>query len=80
MAMRSKLRAAGLLLLAWVALELPGWSQCVMCGTALSSSPEGRALAGSFRYGIGMLLIAPYLIIGTIAYAIYRAFKRRVKA
>jgi hypothetical protein len=35
-----------------------------MCVTALSSSPEGRALAGSFRYGILFLLVVPYLIVG----------------
>jgi hypothetical protein len=58
-------------------LSVSGWAQCVMCGTALASSPEGRALAAGFRYGIGILMVAPYLILGSIGYAIYRAFRKR---
>ncbi|HXF15487.1 MAG TPA: hypothetical protein VN496_00700, partial [Burkholderiales bacterium] len=58
-------------------LEVPGWAQCVMCGTALASSPEGRALASSFRYGIVILMVAPYLILGSIGYAIFRAYRKR---
>ena len=58
----------------------PAWAQCVMCGTALASSPEGQAIASSFRYGIAVLLIAPYLILGSIGYAIYRAYRKRIAA
>jgi len=61
-------------------LAVPGWSQCVMCVTALSSSPEGRALAGSFRYGILFLLVVPYLIVGSIGFAIFRACRRQAAA
>jgi hypothetical protein len=48
-----------------------------MCSTALASSPEGQALAGSFRYGIGVLLVAPYIILGSIGYAVFRAYRKK---
>ena len=48
-----------------------------MCRTALESSPEGKALAGSFRYGILLLLGAPYVIFGTIGYAVFRASRKK---
>jgi hypothetical protein len=52
---------------------------CAMCRTALESSPEGRLLAGSFAQGILMLLFLPYLIFGTIAFAVYRAYRKNLK-
>jgi branched-subunit amino acid ABC-type transport system permease component len=61
-------------------LQVPGWAQCVMCGTALSSSPESKSLAASFRWGIAILMVMPYVILGSIGYAIYRAFRRRKAA
>jgi hypothetical protein len=50
---------------------------CAMCRTALESSPEGRLLAGSFAQGILMLMFLPYIIFGTIAFAIYRAYRKK---
>ena len=79
-AMRNKLRSAIMMLAVLGLLAVPGWSQCVMCVTALSSSPEGRALAGSFRYGILFLLVVPYLIVGSIGYAIFRACRKQAAA
>jgi hypothetical protein len=58
-------------------LEVSGWAQCIMCSTALASSPEGQALAGSFRYGIGVLLVSPYIILGSIGYAVFRAYRKK---
>jgi hypothetical protein len=58
-------------------LEVSSWAQCIMCSTALASSPEGQALAGSFRYGIGVLLVAPYIILGSIGYAVFRAYRKK---
>jgi hypothetical protein len=78
--MKNKIRSAAMLLAVFGALEVSGLAQCVMCGTALGSSPEGRALAGSFRYGIGILMFAPYLILGSIGYAIFRAYRKRAAA
>jgi len=78
--MRNKLLSVILMLAVFGLLSVPGWSQCVMCVTALSSSPEGRALAGSFRYGIMFLLVIPYLIVGSIGYAIFRACRKQTAA
>jgi len=61
-------------------LEVSGWTQCVMCGTALSSSPESQGLAASFRWGIALLMFMPYVILGSIGYAIYRAHRKRKAA
>ena len=76
--MRNKLRSIAMLAVVFGMLEFSAWAQgCIMCSTALSSSPEGQALAGSFRYGIGVLLIAPYVILGAIGYAIFRAYRKK---
>jgi hypothetical protein len=76
--MRNKFRSFALLAVVFGLLEVSGWAQgCIMCSTALSSSPEGQALAGSFRYGIGVLLIAPYIILGSIGYAVFRAYRKK---
>jgi hypothetical protein len=50
-----------------------------MCRTALEASEEGRFLASSFAHGILLLLFIPYAIFGTIAYAVYRAYRNRQK-
>ena len=75
--MASRLRSVVMLAGTFALLQVSGWAQCVMCATALASSPEGQALAGSFRYGILLLLVAPYIILGSIAYAVYRAYRKR---
>jgi len=75
--MRNKLASLAMLVAVFGALETHGLAQCVMCATALASSPEGQALAGSFRYGIGILLVAPYIILGFIGFAIFRAYRKR---
>jgi hypothetical protein len=58
-------------------LEMPAWSQCSMCRTALESSPEGKVLASSFAHGILMMLFLPYIIFGTVGYVVYRAYRNR---
>ena len=51
-----------------------------MCKTALESSPEGRVLAASFAHGILFLLFLPYVILGIIGYALYRAYRKKSEA
>jgi len=75
--MRNKVRSLAMLAGVFGLLEVSGWAQCIMCSTALASSPEGQALAGSFRYGIGVLLVAPYIILGSIGYAVFRAYRKK---
>ena len=50
-----------------------------MCKTALEASPEGRFLASSFAHGILLLLFLPYVIFGTITFAVYRAYRKKSK-
>ena len=50
-----------------------------MCKTALESSPEGRFLASSFAHGILLLLFLPYVIFGTLTFAVYRAYRKKLK-
>jgi len=78
--MRSKIRFLALLVLTFGVLELSGLAQCVMCGTALSSSPESQGLAASFRWGIALLMLMPYVILGSIGFAVYRAYRKRKAA
>jgi hypothetical protein len=70
-------RAAFALLLIVALFHIPGWGQCAMCRTALESSPEGQALAGSFRYGILLLMGAPYVMLSAAGYAIFRASRKK---
>lgn len=50
---------------------------CAMCKTALTNSPEGRAMARSFNTAILLMLAAPYLVFGAGA-AVF--FRRRLRA
>src|SRR5262245_8215656 len=50
---------------------------CAMCKTALEQSPEGRAMAKSFDYGILFLMGFPYMMIGAAGIAIYRAYRAK---
>ena len=70
-------RVAFLFVLVFVLFQIPGWAQCAMCRRALEASPEGQALAGSFRHGILLLMGAPYLMLGATGYAIFRAYKKK---
>jgi hypothetical protein len=59
------------------AAQSTSWAQCIMCKTALESSVEGRALASSLRAGILLLMGAPYVMLGSIGYVIFRAFQKK---
>jgi len=58
-------------------MESTGWSQCAMCRTALEGSPEGRAMAEGFQYGILFLLAAPYAILGSVGIGLLRAYRKK---
>ncbi len=74
-----KLLQIALGFVALITFAVPAWAQCAMCRTALESSAEGRMLASSFAQGVLILLFVPYAIFGTIAYAVYRAYRNRQK-
>ena len=48
-----------------------------MCRTALEGSPEGRAMAEGFQYGILFLLAAPYAILGSVGIGLLRAYRKK---
>jgi hypothetical protein len=64
-------------LLAALALALavaagPASGQCAMCRTALTQSPEGRAMASGFNRAIVVMLVAPYVVFGAGAALFFR--------
>jgi hypothetical protein len=63
------LLAAAILVAAGAA---PAAAQCAMCKTALTSSPEGRALSGQMNAAILVMLFSPYLVAGTVAGVLFR--------
>ena len=58
-----------------VALPVPVSAQCAMCRTLLGT-PEGKQLVAGFQEGILLLLAAPFLAFGTIAYLAVRARRK----
>jgi hypothetical protein len=59
-----------------VVFESAASAQCAMCVTALENSAEGKGLAESFGNAILFLMAIPYLILGTITYSVYRAYRK----
>jgi hypothetical protein len=60
---------------ALAAATLPARSalaQCAMCQATLTSSAEGRALAGPLNRAILLLFAAPYLVAGVFALVAFR--------
>ena len=53
------------------------FAQCAMCRTGLQNSPEGQKLVSGFNSGILFLLSAPFVVVGTIAFLIFRPHLRR---
>jgi hypothetical protein len=55
-----------------------------MCKTALSGSPEGRAIGAQFNQAILLMIAAPYLVMGGFLLGVYRgrlgASVRRLRA
>jgi hypothetical protein len=41
-------------------------AQCAMCRRALQS-PEGQQMVSALRSGIAVLLLAPFIVFGTVA-------------
>ncbi len=54
-------------------------AQCAMCRAVLESE-DSQAAAEGINDGIVYLMIFPYLLMGGIAYFIYRSFKTKKTA
>ena len=52
-------------------LSLAAQAQCAMCRAALASE-EGGVKAEAINDGIVYLMVIPYVLVATAAYAIYR--------
>jgi len=57
-----------------IIMPFTGLAQCSMC-KAVAESANGGGFGAGLNYGILYLMIFPYLIIGGIAYRLYRARK-----
>lgn len=72
--MRNRLFILFILLL----LPILAQGQCAMCRAVLESS-DSKAAAEGINQGIVYLMVFPYLLMGGIAFFIYRAFKGKKK-
>lgn len=52
------------------------YAQCAMCRAALSGD-ENKAKAAAVNDGIVYLMVIPYILVGVIAYYIYRMKKKK---
>ncbi len=66
-----------LLMVVLLVASSAAFAQCAMCRTGLTNSPEGQRLANGFNSGILFLLSAPFVVVGTIAFLIFRPHLRR---
>ncbi|HCP41525.1 MAG TPA: hypothetical protein DIT65_06995 [Cryomorphaceae bacterium] len=62
------------LAISFLSLPFISIAQCSMC-KAVAESADGGVFGAGLNYGILYLMIFPYLIIGGIAYRLYRAKK-----
>ncbi|MCS7311816.1 MAG: hypothetical protein NZ742_02715 [Acidobacteria bacterium] len=62
----------GLVFVCILGLTVSAWSQCAMCRTGLTQSPEGQKMARGLNQAILFLLTAPYLLVSTVALQILR--------
>jgi len=70
--LRKALVLGVLVLLLAAAVAPPAAAQCVMCKTALTDSPEGRAINQTFNRAILLMLVAPYALVGTLMATVFR--------
>lgn len=68
------MRRAGLALLSLGALAAApaALAQCAMCKAAVTSSPEGMAVAESLNSAILLMMAAPYATAGAAALVLFR--------
>ena len=70
--MRKALALTALVFLLAAAVAPLASAQCVMCKTALTDSPEGRAINQTFNHAILLMLVAPYALVGTLMATVFR--------
>lgn len=55
--------------------SLPAEAQCSMCRAVLESG-ESQSMSEGINDGIMYLMVFPYLLMGGVAYFIWRSFKK----
>jgi hypothetical protein len=65
-------------LIAFLLFQWDGFAQCAMCRTTVESTiSNGRSnIATGLNTGILYLLLAPYLLVGTVAWMWFRQSKK----
>jgi len=53
-------------------------AQCAMCKAVVESNEAGNSLATGLNLGILYLMIFPYLLMGGVAFAIYKSRQKKV--
>ena len=67
----------GLALVSLLLISVASQAQCAMCkATAESNMNGGDSMAAGLNSGIIYLMFIPYLLIGGVAYAIYKHRKK----
>ncbi|MFT4673448.1 MAG: hypothetical protein ACI9R6_000338 [Saprospiraceae bacterium] len=61
----------GLIFILVLICVLPAEAQCAMCRAVLESEESGTTAKG-INNGIMYLMVFPYLLVGTVAYLVYR--------
>ena len=56
--------------------SLSSYSQCAMCRAALSGD-ENKTQAAAVNDGIVYLMVIPYVLVGALAYYVYRMKKKK---
>lgn len=59
-------------------VSLSSYAQCAMCRAALMTGDEQNTAEG-INHGITYLMVFPYILVGIVAYAIYRIIKKETK-
>lgn len=54
------------------------FSQCAMCRAALMTG-EDQSAAEGINHGITYLMVFPYMLVGIMAFAVYRIIKKETK-
>ena len=80
MTMFKRLLSIVLVAAAALALSNPALAQgCSGCRAAMEFSAEGRVMGASLNSGILMLMGAPYLLLATFGFAVYRGYRKSHK-
>lgn len=64
------------LILVLLCCNISAFSQCAMCRAVLESEGDG-GMAKGINNGITYLMAIPYILVGLVAYGVYRVNKKK---